>query len=495
MDPPVTQYVERDGAALAYQVVGDGPVNAVIYLEVVHHLDLLWTDPHSHRNLERLGEGRRTVLFQRRGFGLSDPVPYVPTLEQQADDLLAVMDAVGMDHAWLYGMWFTSGPAAMAAACAPERFDGLLLYQPFADGLPIEGRRSIGWADDEVATFRAVYQPAIDNWGAGLLTAVWSEAADTPYNRRLMGMLERSGATPAAARAYFDWGVNVELTDVLRSVNVSTHVIRQESDRFPEAAARHVAQLVPGATHRTLPAVRAGSSLGEGLVAVIDYFEELTTGETRSDAAGRSLGTVMFTDIVGSTELLARLGDSGYREVRDAHERHVRLAVESAGGRLMKVMGDGTMSLFDGPGRAVRAADGIRNEASKLGVEIRAGLHTGEIVREGTDIAGMTVHIGARVSAAAGPGEVLVSRTVRDILVGSGLSFADRGEHELKGVPGQWQLFSLEGVRDNEAVDLEPSIQTIADRAAVATARRAPAAMRSMVRLGNAVQRRRARVR
>jgi class 3 adenylate cyclase/pimeloyl-ACP methyl ester carboxylesterase len=493
MDPPPTQYLERDGAALAYQVVGDGPINAVIYLELIHHLDLLWTDPHSHRNMERLGNGRRTVMFQRRGVGLSDPVPYVPTLEQQADDVIAVMDALGMKRAWLYGMWFTSGPVAMAAACAPERFDGLLLYQPFADGLPTGSRTPTGWRDDEVAAFREVYQPALDNWGSGLLARVWSEAADAPFNRRLMGMLERSSVTPAVARAHFEWGTTLDLTDVFRAVNVPAHVVRKASDRFPDAATRHVAELIPGANYRCLPGVRAGSSLGEGLVAVIDYLEELTVGESQVNSGTRALGTVLFTDIVGSTQLLARLGDDGYRELRDAHERDVRMAVERAGGRVVKVLGDGTMSLFDGPGRAVRAADSLRVDASSLGVEVRAGLHTGEVVREGTDISGMTVHIAARVAAMARANEVLVSRTVRDILVGSGLGFSDRGEHELKGVPGSWQLYALQKVGESEAVEPGPSVQTVVDRAAVAAARRAPAAMRTMTRLGNAVQRRRAR--
>ncbi|HVT22699.1 MAG TPA: adenylate/guanylate cyclase domain-containing protein [Mycobacteriales bacterium] len=493
MDPPPTEYVERDGAALAYQVVGNGPVNSVVHLEIIHHLDLLWTDPHSHRNMERLADNGRAVLFQRRGFGLSEPVPYIPTLEQQADDVLAVMDAVGMDRAWLFGMWSSSGAVALAAACAPERVNGLLMYLPYAEGLPAGPELPTGWTEDAAAGYRAVYHAMLDRWGAGMLAPVWSEVADTPFNRRLMGMLERSGATPAVARAHFEWGSSLDLTDVLRAITVPTHVIRQASDRFPEAAVRRVAELVPGATYQDLPAIRPGSSLGEGLAPIVDYFEGLVTGETRTHGATRALGTVLFTDIVGSTELLARLGDTGYREIRDAHERQVRLAVEDAGGRLVKVLGDGTMSLFDGPSRAVRAADVIRNQAPDLDIEVRAGLHTGEIVREGTDIAGMTVHIGARVSAAARPGEVLVSRTVRDILVGSGLEFVDRGEHELKGVPGGWELYALEGVRDAEAVALEPSMQTVVDRAAVVAARRAPGAMRAMARMGNAVQRRRAR--
>jgi len=203
----------------------------------------------------------------------------------------------------------------------------------------------------------------------------------------------------------------------------------------------------------------------------------------------------LFTDIVGSTELLGQLGDDGYAALRDAHVREVRLAVESAGGRLVKLLGDGTLSVFDGPGRAVRCADEIRRASEALGVEVRAGLHTGEVDRAGVDISGMAVHIAARVSDAAGAGEILVSRTVRDILVGSGLTFVDHGEHVLKGVQEAWQLYSLAEVREHEAVELEPSMQTVMDKATVAAARRAPGAARTLARMGNALQRRRATAR
>jgi len=284
------------------------------------------------------------------------------------------------------------------------------------------------------------------------------------------------------------------MSDVFRAIQVPAHVIRQDSDLIPEAVARRAAELIPGSMYRSLPAVSAGASLGEAYSTVIDYFEEVVLGGEAQHAGDRSLGTVLFTDIVGSTELLVNLGDAKYSRLRDDHERQVRLIVENAGGRLVKVLGDGTLSVFDGPGRAVRCADTIRQEASTLGLEIRAGIHAGEIERAGPDVAGLTVHIGARVGAAARPGEVLVSQTVRDIVIGSGLGFADRGEHELKGVPGRWRLYALvESGAENEPVEIGPSGQTLADRSALVAARRVPGTMRALMRLGNSIQRRRAR--
>jgi class 3 adenylate cyclase len=239
--------------------------------------------------------------------------------------------------------------------------------------------------------------------------------------------------------------------------------------------------------------VSAGFSLGEAYSPIIDYAEEVLRSGDGTRDGNRSLGTVLFTDIVGSTDLLVNLGDATYHRLRDDHERRVRLAVENAGGRLVKVLGDGTLSVFDGPGRAVRCAQTIRHDASALGLEIRAGIHAGEIELAGGDVTGLTVHIAARVSSAARPGEILVSQTVRDLVLGSGLSFADRGEQDLKGVPGRWRLFRLAGSEDTSGpVEIGPSIQTLADRSALVAARRLPGTMRTLMRFGNSMQRRRA---
>jgi class 3 adenylate cyclase len=251
--------------------------------------------------------------------------------------------------------------------------------------------------------------------------------------------------------------------------------------------------LLPDATYHELPPNAPGTSLGESYLPVIEHAEELVTGHQHAAESDRSLATVLCTDVVDSTALLSRLGDARYREVRAAHERQVRLAVERAGGRLVKVTGDGTLSLFDSPSRAVRCAATVRDEAATLEISVRAGLHSGEIEREGLDVAGMAVHIGARVGAAAGPGDVLVSRTVRDLVTGSGLEFVSRGEQPLKGVPGEWELFALASADHRaEVLPAEQPLMTTFDRAALTTARRAPRTARSVVRVGNAIQRRRA---
>ena len=442
MDPPATQYVERDGAALAFQVVGDGPVDMVHLVEISQHLDLQWTDPDIHHNFEHISRFSRYVMFQRRGFGLSDQVPYVPTLEQQADDVIAVMDAVGMQHAILVG-WFTSGSAmALVAAIAPERVDALVLVDPVAQGAEASGELH-GWTTAEAGRAAETLRKSISAWGSGGLIDLFEPAMITGFNRRLMALLERSSATPAAARANYEWVGQLDIQDILTSVQAPTLVLRAFLAAWPEAAVRHVAELIPSSTYRVMPPTPPGTSIGRAVLPVLDELEEVATGVSPSADADRFLGTVLFTDVVSSTELLAKVGDTKYRQLRADHERLVRLAVDRAGGDLITVTGDGTLSVFDGPSAAVRCAETICDDAEEAGIAVRAGIHTGEIEREAMNVTGLTVHIGARVGAAADPGQVLVSRTVHDLVAGSGLTFASRGEHELKGVPGSWELFAV----------------------------------------------------
>ncbi|MGH3368149.1 MAG: adenylate/guanylate cyclase domain-containing protein, partial [Nocardioidaceae bacterium] len=438
MDPVQTQYVDRDGAALAYQVVGDGPVDVVYFQELVLHLGLFWTDPDLHGNLERGAHYSRSVYFQRRGFGLSDQISYTPTFEQLADDVLAVMDEVGMEHATLVGQLGTCGAQAMVAAKAPERVNGLVLVNPLAQGV-LSKDELHGWTEAESAAYADGYRRAFSHWGSGEIIGMWDPAQDTAYNRRLMGLLERCSCTPAAAMAYFEWLNQAEILDVLRSVQVPARVLFLPSTPLPEGAVRHVADLIPEGSFNELPATLPGSSIGQAWIPVSNHIEEVATGTVHPADADRFFGTVLFTDVVASTELLASVGDATYREMRSAHERLVRLALENTGGELVNVSGDGTLSVFDGPTKAVRCAERICREAADAGIEVRCGVHTGELERDGINVTGLSVHIGARVGAAAGPGEVLVSRTVHDLVVGSGLTFESRGEQELKGVPGQWE--------------------------------------------------------
>ena len=493
MDPVPTHYVDRDGAALAYQVIGDGPTDVVAAFEIGMHLDLSWTDPDIHHNYERLAGWSRLTGFQPRGFGLSEQISYTPTVEQQADDILAVMDAVGIRRATLFGVISTSGPIAMVAARAPERVHSLALYLPLPYGLAA-AVDTHGWSAAEVDLYFEDWKHAFRRWGAGETIVLLDREWTSSLNRRLAALLERSSATPAAAQSYMDAVFDRDVRDVFRSVQVPTRIVWPESCPFPAAYGRYAASLIPGATFHLLPATPPGSSIGQTFARVWDHVEEAATGTAHSSDADRFLGTVVFTDVVASTELLAKVGDEKYQALRADHERRVRLEVEAAGGRLVSVMGDGTMSVFDGPTAAVRCARTMCEAAAEDGLAVRAGVHTGELQRDGMNVTGMSVHIGARVGAVADAGEVLVSRTVHDLVVGSGLHFASRGEHELKGVQGSWELFSLRHAGEQaDTVPIEESIETPMDKMALQTARRAPSFARATMRMANAIERRRAR--
>lgn len=334
----------------------------------------------------------------------------------------------------------------------------------------------------------------MERWGSGDTVKMWDPVLETPYNRRLMALLERCSAKTAFAQKYLEAALCMDITPFLPAVQANTEVLFPPTGREPESVVRRVAELIPNATFHVLPPTPPGASIGEAYVTIWKHVREMATGSPDRSDSDRFLGTVLFTDLVASTELLARIGDAKYRDLRATHERQVRLHVEEAGGRLVNVIGDGTISLFDGPTRAVRAAEQIRRAAGELDVKVRFGVHTGELERTGHDVTGLSVHIGARINALAAPGEILVSSTVHDLVVGSGLAFVDRGMHELKGVPGQWTVYALADTSEQSAaLPAEPSLETAFDRAALRTARSAPRAMRLALRVGNAVQRRRAR--
>lgn len=493
MDPPTTRYLDRDGAALAYQLVGSGPADVFWYQELTQHLDLCWTDPHLHAIFEHGATYARTVYMQRRGVGLSDPVGYAPSIEQQADDITSVMDEVGMRRAVLVGHLSNCGAAAMVAARSPDRVSALVLVNPLAQGPLAPAQELVGWSQNVRDQVISRWKSVADHWGSGETLAMWDPALDSAFNRRLVALLERCSATPAAAKAYIEWSLQMDITEVLPSVRVPARVLRVAGNPAPEATVAHVADLIPGASFHVLPEAKPGSSMGEAWQPITEHIEEAATGARHRVDADRFLGTVLFTDVVGSTRLLAEIGDTRYRELRDDHEREVRLEVERAGGRLVKVIGDGTLSVFDGPTAGVRAGEAIVRSAFELGLEVRAGVHTGELERAGPDVHGMSVHIGARVGAAAGPGEVVVSRTVHDLVLGSGLRFVPRGEQELKGIPGDWELYTLVSATAPGTADPPQGRGLNAlDRATLRTARRAPGVMRTAVRVGNAWQRRRA---
>jgi class 3 adenylate cyclase/pimeloyl-ACP methyl ester carboxylesterase len=490
VDAPPVRYISRDGARLAYQVAGEGDWNLVWLHELLSHLELSWTDQHVNQLFERGADYSRTVFFQRRGLGVSDPIDYVPTLEQWADDIIAVMDEVGMPSATLVGNLCTCAPAVLVAAMHPHRVRGLLLANPVVQG-PLTSRPALGVEIADLERMSVSYRRAAAQWGEAEMLPLWESAIDTPFNRRLWSLLERCSASRDAALAYVDAALTMDVTPLLPSVQCPVRVLRTATGIYPAAAGRAIAQAVPRGTYADLPVPPPGATLGESMLPWIDEVRTFVTGAPRPPDADRRIATMLFTDVVGSTELLGRIGDAAYRELRATHERDVRAAVELSGGRLVNVSGDGTLSLFDVPSKAAGAAFKIRHDARERGLSLRAGIHTGEVDWSANDLTGLAVHIGARVGAAAGPDEILASSTVRDMLFGSSLGFRSAGRHELKGVPGTWELFALHEVGNRPTVVRSAAEPTMADRAALRTVRRLPAVARLSMRMGAAANRRR----
>jgi class 3 adenylate cyclase len=495
VEAPAAQYLERDGALVAYQVVGSGGADVFVLGEMSQHFDLAWTDPYIHELYARGATFSRTAYMQVRGFGLSERIRYVPTLEQQADDVLAVMDAVGMQQVTLVGAINACAALALVAARAPDRVAGIVALKPVVCGPLAANAEEYGWTPQESEAYASAWQRVFDSWGSGATMAAWDPVADTPYNRRLTAMLERCSATPTAAMAYFENAVRLNGTAMLSAVQAPVRVLYSPTGLEPRAVVHAFAELLPNGTFHELPPTLPGAAGGEIWLATWDHVEEVATGTAHSTDADRYFGTVLFTDVVGSTELLARVGDVSFRELSTTYERHVRRQVELAGGRLVNVSGDGTFSLFDGPTKAVRCAAEISRAARDMGIAVRAGVHTGELERfAGWTATGLSVHIGARIGAAAKAHEVLVSRTVRDLVAGSGLAFDARGARELNGVPGSWELYALaQAAEQTDTLPVERSLARPFDRAALQTARTAPGLVRAALRVGNAVQRRRAK--
>lgn len=442
MTAPETHYARSGGVDLAYQVVGDGPFDLVFVPGWVWNLELCWEIAEVNRFFTRLASFSRLVVFDKRGVGLSDRVGAVATLEQRADDILAVMDAAGCTRAAIGG-WFDGGAMAVHfAATHPERVRALVVGSFPARAAGGEGVPA-GLDPEALDAIAAVIE---SDWGsARLLEVIAPSVADDERFRTLWGRFERAAASPNAAAAQFRWNHAIDLRAVLPLVSAPTLVLHRSGNRVvPAAGARDLASRIPGARYVELAGDDVYPFVGD-TDAVVDEIEEFLTGTRGGATAQRTLATVLFTDIVGSTEEAARLGDRRWNDLLDAHHRAIRAVIERHGGIEIDTAGDGFLVTFDGPERAIRAALEARDAVHSVGLRIRAGLHTGEVIRAEHDISGLAVHLGARVAASAGPDEVVVTRTVKDLALGSSLVFEDAGVHRLKGVPEEWQLYRVVG--------------------------------------------------
>ncbi|HEX8155940.1 MAG TPA: adenylate/guanylate cyclase domain-containing protein [Solirubrobacteraceae bacterium] len=437
MTPPRVQYARSADAYLAFQVVGAEPVDLLFIPPVfTANLDVLWRHPLQAAAFHNIAAFARLILYDRRGSGLSDAVFGPTTLEQHMDDALAVMDAVGSERAALLVASLGAELGCMLAATYPERFSALVLWAPL-----------ITKTTDPTRAAHA-FQPMVQGWGTGAqIDRSAPSAAEDDGFRRWYAELERGTASPSAFTTLLKCVWQTDIRPVLPTIRQPTVVIHNKCDRTVSIRhGRETARLIPNARLVEIPGQDHFPWVDQRASAVIlDETARLITGAPRAAQPDRALATLVFTDIAGSTQRAAEMGDERWRMLLDEHHRLTSGIVRSFRGRFIKSLGDGALMSFDGPARAVRAAHAVVMAVDALGLRLRAGVHTGEceMLADG-DIGGIAVHIGARVADLAPPGHVLVSSTVRDLVVGSGIEFVDRGLHELKGVPDQWQLLAVE---------------------------------------------------
>ena len=439
MKPGPTRYARSGEYHIAYSVTGEGSQDLLYVPTWLSHIEHVWEHPKVASFFGRLTSVARLIMFDRRGSGLSDSAP-VPTLEEQMDDVKAVMDAVGSERAALFAQLEGGAMALLFAGTHPDRVSHLTLYASWARTLRSD---DIPWANTREQ--RQVFLDNLEqNWGRShrLAAIAPSMAGDREFSE-WYGKLERLAGGPGTARKAMETMGETDVRALLPSIRVPTLVIHRENDPFIDPLhAKYIADRIPNAKLVMLPGDESFIAVGD-TDAIIEEVEEFVTGARHARAPDRVLATVMFTDIVDSTKQAAAMGDSSWRDLLERHDDLVRRHLGRYQGREVKTTGDGFLATFDGPARAIRCASDISEAVKALGIEIRAGLHTGECEVRGNDVAGMAVHIGARVGAAAQAGEVLVSSTVKDLVVGSGIEFAERGTQELKGVPGEWRLFAV----------------------------------------------------
>jgi len=440
-----TRYARSGDVSIAYQVVGDGPFDLVYVPGFVSNIELMWEEPGLARFLERLASFSRLILFDKRGTGLSDPVPNdgLPTLEERMDDVRAVMDAVGSKRAALLGHSEGGNMCVLFSATHPERTTALLLVGSYAKRIRSE---DYPWAPTVEERAREIEETEA-TWGSPeAFRALAPSKENDPDFQRWIGRYLRQSASPKAAAALLRMNTQIDVRNVLPTIGVPTLLLYRTHDADVHVdEGRYVAERIPGSTFVELPGADHLMWTGDA-DALLDEVEGFLTGVRRGPDPDRVLATVLFTDVVGSTETATRVGDRAWRSLLERHHQVVRRALARWRGREIDTAGDGFLATFDGPARAIRCAVAASEGVRDLGLQIRAGLHTGEVEIAGEDVRGIAVHIGSRVAALAGPDEVLVSRTVADLVAGSGIVLAERGEHELKGVSGTWLVYAVESV-------------------------------------------------
>ena len=438
-----TQYARSGDAHIAYQTVGDADLDLVLLPGAFSHVEHQWEEPSFARFLDRLASFSRLIVLDVRGTGLSDRATNLPTLEEQIDDVLAVLDAVGSERAALFSLSQGGGLATLFAAAHPARTSALVLFGAYARSM---------WADDfrwgrTPEEYEELMRLADEGWGSGVfLPLVAPSVAEDASFKLWWAKQERLAGSPGANQAFFRAQREADVRHVLPAIQAPTLVIQRRDDAYRRIEhGRYLAETIPGATYVELPGRDNLPYVGDQ-DALLDEVQEFLTGVRHGGAPDRVLATVLFTDIVGATSRAAELGDRSWRDLLERHNAVVRRELVRGRGREVDTAGDGFLATFDGPARAIRSAHAIAERLRALALEVRSGLHTGEVELVGEHVRGIAVHIGARTAALAGPGEVLVTSTVKDLVAGSGIEFEDRGPHALKGVPEEWRIFRVTSV-------------------------------------------------
>jgi len=439
---PQTRYASSGDVGIAYQVYGEGDVDLVVAFPFVSHLDMLWENPAQARFMRRLGSFARVIPFDRRGVGLSDPVDSATTLEERMDDVRAVMDAAGSERAALFGMSEGATMCMLFAAAHPERTSALVLWGAMARSTEAP---DYPWAPPKEALLEADEELMAPFWGQGATIDVFSPSlAGDPSARERQARFERQAASPMRVQQLFEMFLDTDVRDTLPLIRTPTLILHRRGDHAVNyRAARWLSEQIEGSRYVELEGVDHFPWVADEDGRAIDEIEEFVTGVRPGPVPQRVLATVLFTDIVDSTRLAGEMGDRRWRELLEQHQELVREQLRRFEGREIKTTGDGFLATFDGPTRAAECARAIADEMPSLGIEVRAGLHAGEVELMGEDVGGIAVHVAARIAALADARTVLASRTVRDLAAGSGVEFASYGRHELKGVPDEWDVYSV----------------------------------------------------